>query len=45
MLGRRPGRPRLATVLIAVAAVVAVLAPVGEAIAFDRPNIPPNSFW
>ena len=45
MFGRRPARSRLATVLIAVAALVAVLAPVGEALAFDRAYIPLNSFW
>src|SRR5262245_57669734 len=37
---RRPARSRLATVLFAVAALVAVLGPVTDAIAFDRTNIP-----
>jgi len=40
MFGRRPARSRLATVLFAVAALVVVLGPVADAIAFDRTNIP-----
>jgi hypothetical protein len=40
MFGRSPACPCLATALFAVAALAAVLAPVGDAIAFDRTNIP-----
>jgi Capsule assembly protein Wzi len=41
MFGRRPARSRLATVLFAVAAPIAVvLAPLVDALAFDRTNIP-----
>src|SRR5215813_6682258 len=40
MFGRRPARSRPATVFFAVAALVVVLGPGTDAVAFDRTNIP-----